>query len=71
MDAAKFGARFGPSLARAQRIDAFNRIRPDMEADDTPIMLSVMRDYCYANPPFEHVNDHVGAAPTSDSGETE
>lgn len=58
MDLATFRERFGASLLRAQRIDAYNRRRP--EQTDTPIGESVLRDYAYANPPFEHINDYAG-----------
>lgn len=57
----KAPAWFGPALLRAQRIDAYNaqlRKNPDFAAE-CPIGESVMRDYAYANPPFEHVNDYA------------
>lgn len=51
---------FGPALARAQRIDAYTRIKVEVAAGDTPIFQSVLEDMAYARPPFENINDHVG-----------
>jgi hypothetical protein len=57
MDLTKFREKYGPGLLRAQRIDAYNRRRP--AETDTPIAESVLRDFAYGNPPFEHVNDYA------------
>lgn len=61
MDLKTFRKRYGPELLRAQRIDAYRRSIP--EKTDTPIAESVLRDFAYGRPPFDHINDYAREDP--------
>lgn len=59
MDRKTFAHRFGPAMAKAQRMDAYERIRPQVESEDLPVFKSVLEDLVNARGPFEHIDDYA------------